>query len=141
MQYDHIARLLRATRLASGVTQSELAERARVSQRLWAEVERGERPNVSLATALRMLRTAGIGVELTDSRRQAGFAGRAAARRATWTGRQTTLSDAHEPPVSPRGRGARIPAATAGPHPAFAISRAPPQAHRRRRRLPARAPW
>lgn len=134
MQYDHIAKLLRAARLASGVTQGELAERAGVSQRLWAEVERGERPNVSLATALRMLRAVGIGVELTDSRRRAGFAARAAARRATWTGRQTTLSDSDEPPVAPRGRGARIVAVTAVSNQAFAFSQAAQLANGRRRR-------
>jgi len=134
MQYDHIARLLRAARLASGVTQRDLAERAGVSQRWWAEVERGERPNVSLATALRMLRAVGIGVELTDSRRRAGFAERAAARRATWTGRQTTLADSAEPPPAPRGRGARLAAVTAVSQQAFAISQAKQLANGRRRR-------
>lgn len=96
------ARLLEA-RKARGLTQAELARRAQVSTRLVAEVERGERSNVSLATALRLCSEAGLTVALTgptteesqhrESARQSGRLARAAARRATWGGQQIRLSE------------------------------------------------
>ncbi len=96
--------ILKSARKARGLTQQELATRAGVSVRLWAEVERGERPNVSLATALRMLQEAAITVILEDpagSMRELRDAqsdstarsARAELRRATWSGRQTHIAD------------------------------------------------
>ena len=66
MLTDQVGSLLRSARKTLGLTQAELARRARVSERLWAEVERGERPNVSLETALRMLSEVGVTVRLND---------------------------------------------------------------------------
>lgn len=104
MLTDQVAALLRTARTALGLSQKELARRAGVSQRLWSEVERGERPNVSLATALRMLSEVGVSVRLTDplgtdrelrdpATAASARAARAALRRATWAGRQLTLRD------------------------------------------------
>ena len=121
MRVDQIAKALRQGRLALGETQQKLASRVGVSARLWAEVERGERPNVSLETALRLLAAVGIRVQLkgptsaprdgderdgderdADERdadeRDAALA-RAAHRRATWTGGRVPLGAAHEPRV------------------------------------------
>ena len=98
-----------SARKTLGLTQKELARRANVSERLWAEVERGERPNVSLETALRMLSEVGVSVRLNDplgtSRELsdaqtivAARVARAAVRRASWTGTQTTLAEEGVPP-------------------------------------------
>lgn len=100
-----IADLLKTARKALGLSQKELARRAGVSPRLWAEVERGERPNVSLETALRLLGEVGITMRFTDPRgvsrelripSTAARAARAAVRRATWSGRQIRLSQEGE---------------------------------------------
>lgn len=131
---DVLGDLLRETRKALGLTQKEIAERAEVSTRLWAEVERGERPNVSLATALRMLSEVGVVVRLNEplgtSRelRDAGTdaaarAARAAMRRTTWTGRQVLLEQEgadDQPPTSGRDR---LAAVTVVSEQAFAIAR------------------
>ena len=116
MLTDQVGSLLRTARKTLGLTQAELARRANVSERLWAEVERGERPNVSLETALRMLSEVGVTVrlndqlgsshELSDPKTQAAArAARAAVRRVTWTGAQTTLARQGLPPeVAAEGR-------------------------------------
>ena len=116
MLTDQVGSLLRTARKTLGLTQAELARRANVSERLWAEVERGERPNVSLETALRMLSEVGVTVRLNDQRgishelsdaetRGAARAARAAVRRVTWTGTQTTLERKGMPPeVAADGR-------------------------------------
>ena len=104
MRAQQIAKSLRSARLKLGATQKEMAERVGVSPRLWAEVERGERPNVSLETALRMLDSVGVQLrighaplpELTEEEERRA---RAAHRRATWTGRQVALTDEHDPPA------------------------------------------
>ena len=129
MLTDQIADLLKSARKAAGLSQKEVAGRAQVSTRLWAEVERGERPNVSLTTAIRMLGEVGVTVRLPDplgaSRelRNPGSAAaarsaRAAVRRATWTGRQIRLeqegsndpsrASGHGVSVAARGRGGRL---------------------------------
>lgn len=99
-----LAELLRRSRKALGLTQAAAAAQSGVSVRLWAEVERAERPNVSLETALRMLAQVGVmmrlsaadgavvNVQTTDSD-AAAFAARAEFRRRTWTGRKTRLAD------------------------------------------------
>src|SRR5476649_1514663 len=93
MLSNEIATLLKSSRKTIGLTQQAAASRADVGHRLWAEVERGERPNVSLETALRMLRAVGVAVQLTDPTGATSEirpptsaiarAARAAARRAT----------------------------------------------------------
>ncbi|MBL0170624.1 MAG: helix-turn-helix transcriptional regulator [Gemmatimonadaceae bacterium] len=104
MRAQQIAKSLRSARLKLGATQKEMAERVGVSPRLWAEVERGERPNVSLETALRMLKAVGVALRLDEvsarvpSAEEAMLA-RAAERRATWTGGRTRLGEDDEPRV------------------------------------------
>jgi transcriptional regulator with XRE-family HTH domain len=101
MLTNGIGELLRKSRKALGLTQKAAALRVGVSERLWAEVERGERPNVSLETALRMLGEVGITVRLDDPlgsshvllEASSARAARAALRRKTWTGRQIRLSE------------------------------------------------
>ena len=118
MRTDQIADLLKSARKAAGLSQKEVASRAQVSTRLWAEVERGERPNVSLTTAIRMLGEVGVTVRLTDplgARRElrtpgveaAARSARAAVRRATWTGRQIRLEQEGKDDPSGAARGRR----------------------------------
>ena len=116
MLTDQIAALVKTSRRALGLTQKELARRAGVSERLWAEVERGERPNVSLETALRMLSEVGVSVRLDDplgsthalhDPAATARAARAAVRRATWQGRQIRLAqEGVDPPrAKPSAKG------------------------------------
>ncbi|MEP7382525.1 MAG: helix-turn-helix transcriptional regulator [Gemmatimonadota bacterium] len=112
MLAHQVGALLKASRLALHLTQKELARRAGVSERLWAEVERGERPNVSLETALQMLSQVGVTVRLDDpmgsihvlhdpAAAAAARAARAAIRRATWQGRQIRLAQEGEDAPAP----------------------------------------
>lgn len=55
-----IGRALRTQREQLRMTQEQAAHLAGVSHRLWSEVERGARPNVSLETTIRMLQTLGL---------------------------------------------------------------------------------
>lgn len=123
MLSSQIADRIRHARKTLGLTQAELARRAEVSTRLVAEVERGERDNVSMATMLRLLGEAGLSVALRDSaygsasRRGSGGrastdksthtsarASRVAERRATWGGRQLRLAEEGlEDPTAPTG--------------------------------------
>lgn len=134
-----IADLLRTARKALHLSQAELAHRAGVSARLWAEVERGQRPNVSLETALRMLGEVGVTVRLTDpmgtSRElrnphaeAAARAARAEVRRTTWHGRKIRLHDEgnETDDISTIARGAaRLAAVAHVSEQAFAVARAP----------------
>ncbi len=52
--------ILRHARKQIAMTREELARRAHVSVRLVAEMERGDRPNVSLETALKLLGIVGV---------------------------------------------------------------------------------
>lgn len=61
---DLIGPLLSLHRTRLRLSQSEAALRAGVSTRLWAETERGERPNVSVASLLRMFEVAGVAVDI-----------------------------------------------------------------------------
>jgi len=141
MLTDQIGKLLRTSRKVLGLTQKELALRAEVSERLWAEVERGERPNVSLATALRMLGEVGVSVRLDDASGSShalrdpkaaatARAARATIRRATWNGRQIRLAEeGTEPPNRNKGA-AGLAAVTRVSEQAFAVA----SAHRKSRR-------
>ncbi len=104
MVNEQIGRVLRGARETLGLSQTAIARRAGVSTRLWAEVERGQRPNVSLHTAVRMLAEVGVSMSLSGvggvaavirdvSLERASRAARAALRRASWTGRQILLAD------------------------------------------------
>lgn len=105
---DRLGAVLKSARKALGLTQQELATRAGVSVRLWAEVERGVRPNVSLATALSMLREAGLTVSLEDvagsthqlldaQSESTARRARAELRRATWSGQQSHITEPDMP--------------------------------------------
>ena len=104
MENREIAETLRLARLRRGTTQRDIAAQVGVSTRLWAEFERGERPNVSLQTVLRMAGALGLHFTLGEERPAAEIAistarERAERRRAEWTGGHAPLSADIEPPV------------------------------------------
>lgn len=134
LRSDQLANRVRRARKALGLTQKELARRAAVSTRLVAEVERGERQNVSMATMLRLLGQAGLSLLVTDAKRvtqsrydlgtrASGRALRVAERRATWGGRQLRLAEEglEDPAVQPGAR--RLAAVTLVSAQAFAVAR------------------
>lgn len=141
---EQIGRMLRGARETLGLSQKVLALRAGVSTRLWAEVERGQRPNVSLHTAVRMLAEVGVSVSLSGAGgvatvirdanvERASRAARAAVRRATWAGRQILLAEegsGETDPVAPLGR---LSAVSRVSEQAYAVARATKQ------RAPARS--
>jgi len=104
MQANELGALLKQARKQTGKTRQALAADAGVSVRLIAEFERGQRPNVSLDTALRLFDLLGMHIDVRlpqAAAQQAGaahvsdasFAARAAHRLATWTGRHVSLHD------------------------------------------------
>lgn len=129
--------VLRKARSAQGVSRAELAAKAGVSVRLVAELERGARPNVSLETALQLLRVVGVslvpragaddGVSDTSPSRDAATeqrerAERSAARRATWVGSISTRAATH-PPRPPATLAARLSAVSHASTLVHALSR------------------
>ena len=129
MHAEQITKLLRRARQHLGATQKEMAERVGVSHRLWAEVERGERPNVSLETALRMLSSVGLQVRLdrtTDLPRESSELvarrARAAHRRATWTGGWTRRGEDDEPSADGLEVSERLGAVAMVSQPAYAVA-------------------
>ncbi len=100
-----IGKAIFVARKAQGVSRVELAQRVGVSTRLVAELERGERPNVSLTTALKLLTELGVALRLTefqaDSAKgdQGARLARVSQRRATWTGARWSLQDDNGPPA------------------------------------------
>lgn len=66
--------VLRARRTRLGLSQPEAARQAGVSTRLWSETERGERPNVSAGSLLRMLREMGVTLEPVTGSPDPGYA-------------------------------------------------------------------
>lgn len=128
--------LLKTARQHLGMTRDELARRGSVSARLVAELERGERPNVSLESALKLLRVVGVTViasapngasaEVRDSSADAlARAARAARRRETWTGRHVRLHEEGADPEPGRSKVKRIAAVTQISRQAHKISSAP----------------
>jgi transcriptional regulator with XRE-family HTH domain len=114
-----IGRLLKNARRQLDLSREELARRGGVSTRLVAELERGQRPNVSLESALKLLQAVGVSVVATApngaiaeirSRSAADLAraARAARRRQTWTGRQIFLHDDDEDPRPKRSTAKRL---------------------------------
>ena len=89
--------LLKSSRQQLGLSRDALALKAGVSMRLVAEFERGQRSNVSLESALRLLKCVGITV-----------VARAPHRRETWTGRHVHLRDSGDAPLAPRSLPRRI---------------------------------
>ena len=104
MENREIAEALRLARLRRGTTQRDIAAQVGVSTRLWAEFERGERPNVSLQTVLRMADAVGLRFTIADARPEVEIAissarERAERRRAEWTGGHALLGADIEPSV------------------------------------------
>lgn len=111
MSQRTLGELLKSTRKLLGLTQADAAKRAGVSVRLWSEVERGERENVSLDTTIRLLGEMGIEmvleaptgarVGLTDGpAAERARLVRAEIRRATWAVRKLRLGDDDDPPAA-----------------------------------------
>lgn len=109
MRSARVAALLVAARKQLRLSQAELAKRGRVSRRLVAELERGQRPNVSFETALKLLEAAGVTVMLRTAHgaaveirpREADALereARAEQRRRTWAGAITSLHGAESDP-------------------------------------------
>jgi transcriptional regulator with XRE-family HTH domain len=101
------------------LSRDELARRGDVSTRLVAELERGQRPNVSLESALKLLNVVGISVtakapdgatiEIRNASTDAlERAARAERRRQTWTGRQIRLHDEGDDPKPGRSKAKRL---------------------------------
>lgn len=95
MDMQGLGELLRHAREAAAMTRADLAARCGVGVRLVAELERGERPNVSLDSALRLLTAVGVTATFDAPgcaiwRAEDALAAaqaRAAHRRRAWTGR------------------------------------------------------
>src|SRR5947209_3399378 len=101
---ERIGSLLKHARRQLDLSREELARRGGVSTRLVAELERGQRPNVSLESALKLLNVVGVSVVAkasngaiaeirSESAQATERSARAARRRQTWTGRQIFLHD------------------------------------------------
>ena len=114
--------LLKDARRYLSLSRADLAQRGGVSVRLVAELERGQRPNVSLESALKLLNVVGVSViakaphgaaaeirgESAAALERAARAARAALRRQTWTGRQVHLHDEGNDPRPERSKAKRV---------------------------------
>src|ERR1019366_3002021 len=114
--------LLKDARRYLSLSRADLAQRGEVSVRLVAELERGQRPNVSLESALKLLQVVGVSVvaqaphgataeirgESATVLERAARAARAAQRRLTWTGRQVRLHDEGNDPRPERSTAKRL---------------------------------
>ncbi len=111
--------LLKNARKQLNLSREELAARAGVSPRLVAELERGQSPNVSLESALRLLKLVGVSVVARapngDSAEIRGRcaaklsrAARAEHRRTTWKGRHVLLHDSGHDPIPMRLKAKRV---------------------------------
>lgn len=114
-----IGPLLRSARERIGMSRAALASSTQVSERLLAELERGQRPNVSLETSLKLLEAVGISLRLADSsgaiveirapsaesleRKE-----RASYRRQTWTGGHAALHGKENDPLSTHSLAGRV---------------------------------
>lgn len=105
---------LREARRARRVSIAALSLEAGVSPRLISEFEQGKRPHVSLATALRLLHLTGVPVQVAGAPAELDAdrarAERAARRRRTWAGSQSTVATQEDPaaPASTAGRLAAV---------------------------------
>jgi transcriptional regulator with XRE-family HTH domain len=135
MLSNRIGKLLRNARQQLNLGRAELARRAGVSARLVAELERGQRPNVSLESALKLLGIVGVSVIArapdgtaanirSSSAAALERAARAARRRQTWTGRHIKLRDEGEDPQPERAKGKRLSAVARVSSQAYSIASA-----------------
>jgi transcriptional regulator with XRE-family HTH domain len=111
--------LLKEARRHLSLSRADLAHRGGVSVRLVAELERGQRPNVSLESALKLLNVVGVSVIATaphgavaeirgEAAEALARAARAAQRRQTWTGRRIHLHDEGNDPRPARSKAKRL---------------------------------
>ena len=116
---ERIGGLLKNARQHLDLSREELARRGGVSTRLVAELERGQRPNVSLESALKLLNAVGVTVvarapngvaaEIRSASDPASErATRAMRRRQTWTGRHVPLHGKDDEPTPPRSKLLRL---------------------------------
>jgi transcriptional regulator with XRE-family HTH domain len=130
-----LTEFLLRSRKQLGLSREQLARRAQVSTRLVAELERGERPNVSLESTLRLLNLVGVSIVArapdgavalirNDKSVFAQREARAALRRRTWAGGHVRLRNGGEPPAGGRSRVARLSAVSQLSRHAFALSAA-----------------
>jgi transcriptional regulator with XRE-family HTH domain len=130
-----LGELLQRARKQLGISREELARRARVSTRLVAELERGQRPNVSLESTLTLLRLVGVSIvakgpdgaiaDMRDAQSDAmERAARATIRRRTWVGGHISLHEEGQAPRSGRSGGERLSALTQISKQSFALSSA-----------------
>jgi transcriptional regulator with XRE-family HTH domain len=119
MLASRLGTLLRSARTHRNLSRAELAKRGGVSVRLVAELEQGKRPNVSLESALKLLRAAGVSVVarapdggVVEIRDPAAAAlereERAEQRRKTWTGRLVRLHSSGDEPRPERSKSKRL---------------------------------
>jgi transcriptional regulator with XRE-family HTH domain len=115
--------LLKEARAYLNLSRADVARRGGVSVRLVAELERGQRPNVSLESALKLLNVVGVSVIATaphgpaaEIRGESAAAlereARAAHRRRTWTGRRILLHDEGNDPRPSRSTAKRLASVT-----------------------------
>jgi transcriptional regulator with XRE-family HTH domain len=114
-----IGELLKHARQRLKLSREELARRCGVSTRLVAELERGQRPNVSLETTFTLLNAVGVSViaqapsgakvEMRSTSSAAlERAARAEHRRKTWKGRHIYLHDEGDEPKPARSQSKRL---------------------------------
>jgi len=148
MLSEPIGGLLKTARKQLNVSREELARRGGVSTRLVAELERGQRPNVSLESALKLLNAVGVSViarapdgTAAEIRSASGptleRAARAARRRQTWTGRQIHLHDEDDGPAAGRLRSDRLSSVAQVSKQAYLIASAGRRPSKRRTRKPS----
>lgn len=130
---NRLGELLQHARKQLNMSREELARRAKVSTRLVAELERGQRPNVSLESTLKLLNLVGVSIvakapdgataEIRNSRSAAlERTARAALRRRTWTGERIHLRDEGGAPGAGRSDMERLSAVSLISKQAYALS-------------------
>ena len=145
MLSSQLGGLLRTARTELGMSRDALARRAGVSMRLVAELERGQRPNVSLESALKLFGAVGVtvvakapGGASAEIRHRSASAmerdARAVQRRRTWTGRHLHLRDEGRDPDGGQSRVARLGAVARISKQAYAFADAAPARPARGRR-------
>jgi transcriptional regulator with XRE-family HTH domain len=128
-----LGELLARARKDLGISREELARRGGVSTRLVAELERGQRPNVSLESSLRLLNLVGVSIaakapdgvtaEIRNARSAAlERAARAALRRRTWSGGHIHLHEEGQAPEPGRSTAERLSAVSQISKQAFALA-------------------
>lgn len=133
MLSDQLGPILKSARKQLGLSREELASRAKVSPRLVAELERSQRPNVSLESALRLLNIVGVSLVVKApngvaaeirgaSALELERAARAARRRETWKGRHVYMHDAGSDPCLPESKAMRLVAVARVSKQAYAIA-------------------